>query len=76
MENHRFGFDRITITQLRVVFDSVWTALDRKRRAEISQTVLAERIVRAAARGERDPERLRLAALNGLLSQGEELASR
>src|SRR6516225_8673567 len=52
-------FDPDTIAILRTTLDSAWAGLPPTRRALTSQSLLAERILRAAARGERDPDRLR-----------------
>ena len=38
-------------------------AYDTEQRATMSRTLLAERILKSAAKGERNPERLRNAAL-------------
>jgi hypothetical protein len=57
-------FDPDTIALLRTTLDHVWAGLPPTRRALTSQSVLAERILRAASRGERNPERLRAIALS------------
>jgi hypothetical protein len=57
-------FDPDTIALLRTTLDRVWAGLPPTRRALTSQSVLAERILRAAARGERNPDRLRAHALS------------
>jgi hypothetical protein len=48
---------------LRGALDDAWASLRPEERAEMSRTFLAEGIRKAAAGGERDPERLRDAAL-------------
>jgi hypothetical protein len=57
-------FDPHTVSLLRVILDRAWTSLPPSQQAGTSRSVLAERILRAAARGERDPERLRAHALS------------
>jgi hypothetical protein len=57
-------FDPDTIALLRATLDHAWASLPRHQQAVTSRSVLAERILRAAARGERDPDRLRAHALS------------
>jgi hypothetical protein len=57
-------FDPDTVALLRTTLDHVWAGLPPTRRALTSQSVLAERILRAAAQGERNPDRLRAHALS------------
>jgi hypothetical protein len=52
-----------TIALLRAVLDEVWDSLSAEDQASTSKTALAQRILREAAEGERDPLRLRAAAL-------------
>jgi hypothetical protein len=56
-------FDPATIDLMRSVLDAAWASLLPEQQARVSRTFLAERILRAAARGERDPSRLRAMAL-------------
>ncbi len=56
-------FDIETVLLLREVLDTAWTSLPPQQRATTSKTLLAERILKAASGGERDPERLLDAAL-------------
>ena len=51
---------------MRTVLDAVWASLQPEQQASVSQTLLAERILKAAARGERDPAWLRAPALFGI----------
>jgi hypothetical protein len=44
-----------TIALLRAVLDEVWDSLSVEAQASISKTGLAQRILREAAEGERDP---------------------
>jgi hypothetical protein len=57
------SFDPKTVLLLRSALDGAWASLPLSRRAVMSQSILAERILRAAAQGERDPERLHALAL-------------
>jgi hypothetical protein len=56
-------FDPDTVALLRTTLDHAWADLPSDPQAVISRSILAERILRAAARGERDPKRLRARAL-------------
>ena len=56
-------FDLDTVLLLRETLEDAWACLPAQQRATMSKTLLAERILKAAAAGERDPERLRDAAL-------------
>lgn len=56
-------FDPETIALLRTTLDRAWESLPPNRKSELSRSLLAERILKAAALGERDPERLRVLAL-------------
>jgi hypothetical protein len=51
-------FDLDTVLLLRETLDDAWTSLPPKQRATTSKTLLAEHILKVAAKGERDPERL------------------
>jgi hypothetical protein len=56
-------FDHETVALLRTTLDRVWAGLPPSQQASMSRSVLAERILKAAAKGERDPDRLRVRAL-------------
>ena len=56
-------FDAETIALMRLVLDEAWNRLPPKRQATMLKTSLAERILKSAAAGERNGERLREAAL-------------
>ena len=56
-------YDLETVALLRGTLDDAWASLRAEQRATISRAVMAELILRAAAKGERNPERLRHAAL-------------
>ena len=57
------NFDRATVALLREALDDAWARLRPEQRATMAKTLLGERILKAAAAGERDPERLIDAAL-------------
>ena len=57
-------FDPETVTLLRETLDAAWSCLSPELRATMQKTALAERILKSAARGERDRKRLRAAALD------------
>jgi len=59
-------FDIDTVLLLRETLDDAWVCLRPEQRATMSKTLLAERILKSAAAGERDPERLRDAALTAV----------
>jgi hypothetical protein len=48
---------------MKVALDEAWDRLPRKLQATMLKTTLAERILKCAAEGERNRERLREAAL-------------
>jgi hypothetical protein len=56
-------FDRETVDMLRTTLDRAWASIPPAQQASMSRSVLAERILKAAAEGERDPDRLRTLAL-------------
>jgi hypothetical protein len=47
---------------LRSVLDAAWNSLSPAQQARTSKSVLADRVLKVAARGERDPARLRVGA--------------
>jgi hypothetical protein len=59
-------FDSETITLMKMALDDAWDCLPPEVQATVLKTTLAERILKFAAEGERDPKRLRDAALRGL----------
>lgn len=61
--SERGSFDPETIELLRGVLDDVWASLRPIEQAHSSKSLLAERILKLAATGERDPHRLRARAL-------------
>lgn len=56
-------FDLETVALLRETLDDAWACLRADQRAMTSKTLLAEGILKSAAKGERNPERLVDAAL-------------
>ena len=56
-------FDLETVSLLRETLDDAWACLEPAQRATTSKTLLAEGILKSAAKGERDPRRLLGAAL-------------
>ena len=56
-------FDLKTVALLREILEDAWASLPPTQRATVSRSLLAERILKTAAQGERDRERLLDAAL-------------
>ena len=56
-------FDLKTVSLLREILEDAWASLPPTRRMTVSRSLLAERILKSAAQGERDRERLLDAAL-------------
>jgi hypothetical protein len=56
-------FDPETVALLRTTLDRAWDSLPAGYQALTSRSILAERILKAAAQGERDPDRLRARAI-------------
>ena len=59
-------FDAETVALMKVALDEAWGRLPPKLQATMLRTTLAERILKSAADGERNRERLRDAALTDL----------
>ena len=59
-------FDAHTIAVMKVALDEAWDGLPPRLQATMLKTTLAERILKSAAEGERNRERLREAALRDL----------
>ena len=59
-------FDLDTVALLRETLDDAWDCLRPQQQATMLKTTLAERILKAAAQGERDRDRLRKVALMDL----------
>jgi hypothetical protein len=60
------SFDPETVTLLREILDNAWASLPPEQQATMQKTALAERMLKSVAQGERDPGRLRDAALEDL----------
>ena len=56
-------FDLETVSFLRETLEDAWASLRPGQRENMSRSLLAERILKSAAQGERDRERLLDAAL-------------
>jgi hypothetical protein len=57
------AFDEFATSAMGVAFDAACVDLKDGERSNLLREVIAERIIEAAKRGERDPERLRSIAL-------------
>jgi hypothetical protein len=62
------AFDPETLAILRTVFDEACLVLPPSQRTPSIRSALAQRILRKASQGERDPVRLRVYALMDVLS--------
>jgi hypothetical protein len=49
-------FDPETVALLRTTLDRTWASLPAEQQAVTCRPILAERILKAAAEGERDPD--------------------
>jgi hypothetical protein len=65
-DKRTFLFDAETIALMKKAFDDACSRIPPRR--GIARSILAERILRAAANGERDPVRLRTRALIGVVT--------
>jgi hypothetical protein len=54
--------DTDTVMMLRRILDEVWDDMDEIARNNVPRSLLAERMLTAAARGERNPKRLKAVA--------------
>ena len=59
-------FDPETVSALREILDDAWARLHTEQQTKILNTALAVRILKSAAQGERNRERLPDAALDDL----------
>jgi len=57
-----------TLQLLRDALEDTWAALPPRERKRTSKMILAMRLVEMAAAGERDPARLRSAALSSVVT--------
>ncbi len=60
-------FDPETINLMRTALENAWEQLEHDMQQRTSKVALAERILRAASDGERDPARLRAVALTAMV---------
>ena len=56
-------FDLQTVSLMKAALEEAWASLPQSEQARSSRSLLGQRILRAAAEGECDPERLIQAAL-------------
>lgn len=56
-----------TLKLLQSVLDDAWNSLRPEERARTSKTEVAVRVLEAASAGERDPARLRIEAITGVV---------
>jgi hypothetical protein len=61
-------YDPETLTVLRIALDEAWALLPDDRKSESQKSDMAQRILKKAAEGVRDPVRLRASALVGPIS--------
>lgn len=61
-------YDPETVELLKTILEDAWACVRPEQQRGVSKTLLAERLLSAAARGERDPARLRARALSALRS--------
>ena len=61
-------FDPETIELLRNILEETWGSLRPEEQAQSSRSLIAERILKMAATGERDPIRLRTRALTEVVA--------
>jgi hypothetical protein len=63
------AYDAATIDLLTAVLDETWAKLSQQQQAEIPRSRITEQLLKAAADGERDPDALRLRALEAIASE-------
>ena len=68
--SERGAYDPETITLLRSVLDAAWDALPVEQRARTTKSRMALCLLKLAARGERDPHRLRSRAVMDVVAGG------
>jgi hypothetical protein len=61
------SYDPETVTLLRAALDAAWDTLSSAEQAGTTKSELAQRMLKLAARGERDPARLRARAVTEVL---------
>jgi hypothetical protein len=65
------AFNPEEVTMLRDVFEDTLRALKLADRSDPVTSLIAKKIIELASRGERDPERLRQAAVRAFSREGE-----
>jgi hypothetical protein len=68
-------FDSETVSLLRATLDDAWVRLRPEQQATTSRSILAEGMLKSAAKGERNPKRLRDAALTAVIALQREQAA-
>jgi hypothetical protein len=63
------GYDPETLNMLREALDHAWATVPDHRKSKFLKSDMADRVLRMAARGVRDPAKLRAAALAGMAVQ-------
>src|SRR5436190_7063710 len=62
-EAHMGAYDPLTVEVMRVALNEAWREVREKDRNKFRQSDMAAKILQAAAQGERDPKKLKEAAL-------------
>ena len=57
-----------TLRLLQAVLEDTWSSLRPDEKARTTKTELGTRILRVAAQGERNPDRLRMQVISGLIT--------
>jgi shikimate kinase len=65
------AFDPETLAILEGVFEEAWVSIQAQRNGNITRAALAERILKLAVKGERNPARLLDGALSGSKTDAE-----
>ena len=65
------AFDPETLAILEGVFEEAWVSIQAQRNGNITRAALAERILKLAVKGERNPARLLDGALGGSKTDAE-----
>ncbi|HET7381408.1 MAG TPA: hypothetical protein VFJ59_02320 [Pseudolabrys sp.] len=61
------SFDPETVALLREILEDAWACLPAEQQVTMQKTALAERMLKFAAQGERNRQRLRDAALHAVI---------
>ena len=73
MSNAYGAYDPETVSLLRTALEQAWAALLPHQRARMTKSDMAERMLKLAAQGERDPVRLRARAVIDVIDGGAEV---